>query len=197
MRLEGRLSLPQGKSPFPAIVVCHPHPLYGGNMDNYVVAAVCAQVEEQGLAWLKFNFRGVGLSEGNFADGIGEKEDARAAFLYLANHESIDAERIGICGYSFGSLIAFQLAAEEAKIKAVAGISPFMEPPSLLSNYAKPKLFVCGSNDEFIDGENLRALVGKLPEPKELVFFPHTNHFWNINADPMARKISEFFKKYL
>ncbi len=56
--LEGVLGFPRDKKPFPAIIVCHPHPLYGGNMDNYVVEAVCAQAEEQGLAWLKFNFRG-------------------------------------------------------------------------------------------------------------------------------------------
>jgi alpha/beta superfamily hydrolase len=197
LRLEGRLSLPQGKGPFPALIVCHPHPLYGGNMDNYVVEAVCAQAEAQGLAWLKFNFRGVGLSEGNFAHGLGEKEDARAAVMYLANYESIDAERIGICGYSFGSLVAFQLATEEPKIKAVAGISPFIEPPSLLMNYGKPKLFVCGTEDEFIDADNLRALVGKFPEPKDLIFFPKANHFWSFHADQMAHKVSEFFRKYL
>lgn len=195
--MEGMLGFPEGKGPFPAIVVCHPHPLYGGNMDNYVVEAVCAQMEEQGLAWLKFNFRGVGLSEGNFAEGIGEKEDARAAISYLANQEAIDAERIGICGYSFGSLIAFRLAKEEPKIKAVAGISPFIEPPSLLINYAQPKLFVWGTEDEFIDVENLQALIGKFPEPKELIFFPQTNHFWNTNVERMARKVSEFFKKHL
>ena len=197
LRLEGILSFPQGKSPFPAIIVCHPHPLYGGNMDNYIVEAVCAQAEAQGLAWLKFNFRGVGLSEGNFAHGLGEKEDARAAVTYLINHESIDAQRIGICGYSFGSLVAFQLATEEPKIKVVAGISPFIEPPSLLDNCPKPKLFVCGTEDEFIAADNLRALVSKFPEPKELVFFPKANHFWNVYVDQMAHKVSEFFKKYL
>lgn len=197
LRLEGVLSLPKGKSPFPALIVCHPHPLYGGHMDNYVVEAICAQAEDHGLAWLKFNFRGVGLSAGNFAEGIGEKEDARAAVSYLANHESIAAERIGICGYSFGSWVAFQLAVEEPKIKAVAGISPFIEPPSLLTNYGQPKLFVCGTEDEFIDAENLRSLVAKFPEPKELVFFPKVNHFWNIYAEQMARKVSEFFRKYL
>lgn len=197
LRLEGVLSFPAGKSPFPAIIVCHPHPLYGGHMNNYVVEAVCAQAQEQGLASLKFNFRGVGLSEGNFAAGIGEKEDARAAVSYLANHESIDAERIGICGYSFGSLVALQLAPEEPKIKAVAGISPFIEPPTLLSNYDKPKLFVCGTEDEFIEAESLRALVAKFPNPKELALFPKANHFWNVYATQMARRVSDFFRKNL
>ncbi len=197
LRLEGILSLPAGKSPFPAIVICHPHPLLGGNMNNNVVEAVCSRAPDSGLAWLKFNFRGVGLSEGSFAGGKGEKEDARAAVAYLAQHESIDAERIGICGYSFGSQVAFRLAVEEPKIKAVAGISPFIEPRSLLNNYGKPKLFVWGAEDEFIDTPKLRALIAQLPEPKEMVIFPKGNHFWNINEDQMAEKIGEFFKKYL
>lgn len=197
LSLEGLLGIPPGIGPFAALILCHPHPLYGGNMHNNVVSAICAQVEKQGLAWLKFNFRGVGRSEGNFAGGIGEKEDARAALNFIAHQELINSERIGICGYSFGSIVALQLAVEDPRVKAVAGISPFIEPPSLLDNYKRPKLFICGTEDEYIAPENLQTLIAKVPEPKELIFFPGADHFWTIHEEQMARRVSEFFKKHL
>lgn len=126
--LEGILALPRGEGPFGLVIVCHPHPLYGGSMHNKVVHAVCEKIGEKGLAWLKFNFRGVGDSGGHFGGGGSEKEDAKAAVAFAQAQEKIDPERMGICGYSFGSMIAFAVAAEDARIKAVAGISPFIDP---------------------------------------------------------------------
>ena len=80
--LEGIFALPEGDGPFSLVVVCHPHPLYGGNMYNNVVHAVCERLGEKKIAWLKFNFRGVGMSGGGFAEGIGEKEDVKAAISF-------------------------------------------------------------------------------------------------------------------
>ena len=77
--LEGIFALPEGEGPFGLVVVCHPHPLYGGNMYNNVVHAVCEKLGQKKIAWLKFNFRGVGESGGSFAGGVGEKEDLKAA----------------------------------------------------------------------------------------------------------------------
>lgn len=195
--LEGVLGIPAGPAPFAAVILCHPHPLFGGDMHNRVVTAICARLEEHGLAWLKFNFRGVGGSEGNFAGGIGEKEDARAAITFIAHQELINPEKIGICGYSFGSLVALQLAGEDPRIKAVAAISPFIEPSSLLNNYVLPKLFVCGTEDQFINPENLKNLIAHVPEPKELIFYSGEDHFWTTHEEQMTRKVSEFFRKHL
>jgi alpha/beta superfamily hydrolase len=192
--LEGVFALPEGNGPFGLVVVCHPHPLYGGNMYNNVVHAICQKLAERGLAWLKFNFRGVGKSGGHFGGGAGEKEDARAAISFAEKQTKIDMAKIGICGYSFGSTVAFAVAVEDRRVQAVAGISPFVQPADLLDHYAKPKLFISGANDEFIDPQSLEQLSLKLPEPKELVIYPGVDHFWGGYEEPMAEKVSQFFK---
>ena len=193
--LEGVFALPEGVGPFGLVVVCHPHPLYGGNMYNNVVHAVCEQLGERGLAWLKFNFRGVGKSGGRFGGGLSEQDDARAAISFGEKQDKIDVGRIGICGYSFGSTVAFAVAVEDTRVRAVAGISPFIQPPDLLDHCAKPKLFVSGADDEFTGAQNLKELVAKLPEPKETVIYPGVDHFWGRSEEQMAEKVSEFFKK--
>ena len=193
--LEGIFSLPKGEGPFGVVIVCHPHPLYGGNMDNNVVEAVCEGAGKQGLAWLAFNFRGVGRSEGNFSGGAGEKEDARAAISFAIHQERVDGERIGICGYSFGSTIALGVAVEDDRIKAVAGISPLIQPSGLLDHYTNPKLFISGAYDEFVNPQDLKDLVRKLPEPKELIIHPGVDHFWAGSEAWMAQQVSRFFEK--
>src|SRR5688572_2580189 len=77
--LQGILARPEGFGPFPGVVICHPHPLYGGDMENNVVQVITRALVKQGIAALRFNFRGVGLSGGRHGEGIGEQEDVRAA----------------------------------------------------------------------------------------------------------------------
>jgi alpha/beta superfamily hydrolase len=194
--LEGIFSLPMGEGPFGLVIVCHPHPLYGGSMDNNVVEAVCAELGKQGLAWLAFNFRGVGRSEGNFSGGIGEKEDARAAISFGISQERVDGAKVGICGYSFGSTVALGVAVGDNRVKAVAGISPLIQPADLLDHYTKPKLFISGAYDDFVNPQGLKELVQKLPEPKELIIHPDVDHFWAGSEAWMAQEVSRFFVKY-
>ncbi|MBP1713269.1 MAG: dienelactone hydrolase [Deltaproteobacteria bacterium] len=195
--LEGMISIPEGPGPFGLVVVCHPHPLYGGNMFNNVVHTVCANLGEKDLAWVKFNFRGVGKSGGKYSDGIGEQDDTQAAVSFGEKQDRIDPGKIGVCGYSFGSIVAFAVAAKDPRIKAVAGISPFIQPPHLLDHCSHPKLFVTGTRDEYVDPQSLGNQVKKLPEPKELVLFPGADHFWSEDAEAMAEKVGRFFKKGL
>lgn len=103
LTLEGVLATPDGAGPFPAVIVCHPHPLYGGSMDNNVVDGLCAGLARQSLASLKFNFRGVGGSQGSFAHGAGEQRDVSAALAYITTVHEIDTGRIGLAGYSAGA----------------------------------------------------------------------------------------------
>jgi alpha/beta superfamily hydrolase len=153
-------------------------------MDNNVVGAVCEQAGKQSLAWLKFNFRGVGQSGGRFGNGVGEKDDVQAAIAFGEGQPQIDRDRIGLCGYSFGSLVAFWVAAEDPRIRAVAGISPFIQPETLLQDSPNPKLFVWGDRDEWIDPAELERLVKEMPEPKERIVFPGVDHFWNGREGP-------------
>jgi len=193
LTLEGVLRLPEEEGPFGVVVVCHPHPQMGGDMRNNVVSAVCMALAGKGLASFKFNFRGVGSSEGYFDNGIGECDDALAAVSFVLSRKEIDPERVGICGYSFGSKMAFKVAAKEQKIRAVAGISPFIEPEDLLDAYTKPKIFLCGARDVYIDTRSLQQQVEKLPETKELVVYRDIDHFWFGQERDMAAKVGEFF----
>ncbi len=195
--LEGIISLPHSGDPLGLVVVCHPHPLYGGNMYNHVVHTVCEKLEEKGMAWLKFNFRGAGQSTGTFANGIGEKEDVKAAVSFASGRPEINGEKIGLCGYSFGGLVAFSAAVEDGRVKAIAGVSPLIQPEDLLDRYTRPKLLVCGDQDDFIDVHFLERVVARIPEPIELAVFPGVDHFWTTEGEAMAEKVSRFFQKYL
>jgi alpha/beta superfamily hydrolase len=195
--LEGMISVPEGPAPFPLVVVCHPHPLYGGSMHNNVVDAVCSSLGEKEIAWLKFNFRGVGKSGGRFDNGIGEKDDARAAISFGEGQARIDPGKIGLCGYSFGSMVAFPVAVEDARVKAVAGIAPFVQPENLLHHYARPKLLVCGTQDEFINYKALEKIVENMPDPKELSLHTGVDHFWMGEEGAMGERVAQFFAKYL
>jgi hypothetical protein len=193
--LEGMFSVPEGQGPWGLVVVCHPHPLYGGDMFSNVLHAVCEDLGKKDLAWLKFNFRGVGKSGGRYSEGIGEQDDTQAAISFGEKQARIDPEKIGVCGYSFGSIVAFAVAAKDPRVKAVAGISPFIQPPHLLDKCSCPKLFVTGTRDEFVNSQSLKEQVKKLPEPKELILFSGVDHFWSEDAEAMAEKVGRFFKK--
>src|SRR5487761_1254167 len=92
LKLEGLLALPDESKPARAAVVCHPHPLYGGSMYNNVVDAVLEGLWEQGFATLRFNFRGVGASEGDHDNGRGETDDAIAAMRFLIGQADVCPE---------------------------------------------------------------------------------------------------------
>ncbi|MDO8490805.1 MAG: dienelactone hydrolase family protein, partial [Dehalococcoidia bacterium] len=147
LSLEGVLHIPRRKPVMGGVVVCHPHPLYGGDMDNNVVRAICQGLEEVGLGSLRFNFRGVGESEGSFANGVGELADVEAAVSLLSGIEAIDTKHIGLCGYSFGAGVAFSHACRDRRVRAIAAVSIQATSVDATADYAGPKLLVCGSRD--------------------------------------------------
>lgn len=195
--LEGRLGLPEGRAqPYSGVVLCHPHPLYGGDMHNNVITAVARALEERGLATLRFNFRGVGGSQGSFANGIGEQDDARAALAWLAGQEEIDPSRRGIFGYSFGGLVALSVGAREATIKAMAAVSPLL-PREGLDDCPKPKLIICGDADPVVPADRLRERAAEIAEPKIIMVVPGADHFWLGQEREMATAVADFFSREL
>mgnify|MGYP006266871785 CR=1 FL=1 len=145
--LEGVLEKPDSRGPFPAVAVCHPHPRYGGDMYNNVVSVICQALAQESIATLRFNFRGVGASQGKFSNGAGEKEDAIAAISCLSSLKAVDKDRIGLCGYSFGGAVSLEVAPGDARVKALALISPDISTYLPLKHYTSPKLIVCGGAD--------------------------------------------------
>ena len=198
LSLEGALHLPDSPKPFPAVVVCHPHPLYGGTMDDFVVMAVCRALLQESIAAFRFNFRGVGDSDGLHGKGVGEQEDVKAAVSYLCSYQEIDRTRIGLAGYSFGAEVVLSVAPQEERVQAVAAISPALpatSPP--LRSYVKRKFLVVGGADTFIPAERFLRLVNELSEPKEHKVIPGADHFWIGHEGEMAKGVASFFSRVL
>ncbi len=118
LRLEGRLYRASGPD---AVVVTHPHPLYGGEMDNPVVTTLAGVYQRLGYSTLRFNFRGAGRSEGDYGDGIGEQDDVRAAAAYLSG---LGKTVTDLAGYSFGAWVNLRLNPPLATVRRQVLVAP-------------------------------------------------------------------------
>ncbi len=121
LTLEGLLANPGGGAP--AAVVCHPHPMYGGSMYNNVVEAMLAAMWQAGYATLRFNFRGVGASEGEHDGGPGEVDDAVGAMSFLLAQPGVRKEDAAMAGYSFGAMVAMSAGYERAEIARIVAVA--------------------------------------------------------------------------
>jgi alpha/beta superfamily hydrolase len=197
--LEGILAIPEGAGPFPAVIVCHPHPLYGGSMDNNVVCSLSETLTEASLAPFKFNFRGVGGSQGEFGQGIGEREDVEAAISFISTLKEVDSKRIGLAGYSAGAGFALPVGFKDARIKALAAVSPplSMFDFDFLKSCPKPKLLISGSRDDLIPADQFLEFCRNLPEPKEYESIEGADHFWWGYESSLSAKVTAFFTRAL
>ena len=195
IQLEGILHLPASKEgKGPGAVICHPHSLYGGSMGVPLVVAIARELTQRGVVALRFNFRGVGRSQGTYADGKGEMADVAGALDFLEGQERVESGRLCLVGYSFGAGVGLRHAEHDPRIAAVALVAPYVENPSesLLRSYTKPKLFLVGEGDTVCPTEWLRAFVAPLPEPKALRILPGTDHFFWGREREVAGIVSEF-----
>ena len=197
--LEGMLGTPQGAGPFPAVIVCHPHPLYGGSMDNNVVDGLFEALTQASFVSLKFNFRGVGGSHGEFDQGIGEQADVEAAISFISRLEKVDSQRIGLAGYSAGAGFAFPVGVRDVRTKALAAVSPAFDmfDFGFLRDCHKPKLLVLGSKDNFVTSTDLLEFCQTLPDPKECEIIEGADHSWSGYESRMAATVTSFFVKTL
>ena len=125
LTIEGVVAVPDNfTAPVPGVVICHPGPLNGGNMDNNVVIAVSFALVEAGFGTIRFNFRGVGNSQGEHSRGENEHEEALAAMDLLRNWQGVDGNRMGLAGYSFGTGIILGSADLQAEASVYALVSP-------------------------------------------------------------------------
>jgi alpha/beta superfamily hydrolase len=194
-RLEAILMQPEGP-PVAAAVVCHAHPLHGGMMHFKVVFRAAKALQSAGLAVLRFNFRGVGRSEGAHDHGTGEQEDARAALLEM--QDRFPGLPLVLGGFSFGSAVSLRVAARDARVRAVLALGfPLArdEGKAPLEQVRQPRLFVQGENDEFGSGEALRALVEPLPPPCEIVVIPGADHFFDGHLDALQGAIADWAER--
>jgi alpha/beta superfamily hydrolase len=177
---EGIFVQPDAVAYVPGLVICHPHPLRGGDMENNVVRGLAEAFAAAGFAVLRFNFRRVGRSTGHYGDGIGEQEDARAALTWLTTQPGLDVDRLFLAGYSFGARVTLGVASTDSRVRGFIVVAPPIlrgDWPSLESNRG-PKIFLCGDRDPYAPPEVLMGLVKSLPEPKRLIVYQDTDHFF-------------------
>ena len=192
LALVGVLHRPQGAG-LPGVAVCHPHPLYGGNMENNVVVALCRALADGGTTALRFDFRGVGGSGGSYAAAVGERQDARAALDFLAGLPEVDEGRLGLAGYSFGAVVALGTADE--RLRAVAAISPPAGGLDLAScRVAVPTLLISGDGDDIAPAERLPEMAESLGEQCEARSMAGADHFWWGHEEALATAVVEFFR---
>ena len=193
--LEGVWHFPEGKDSFPAVIVCHPHPLHGGNMWNNVVTAICQSLSSHSVAAFRFNFRGVGNSRGVFGKGIAEQQDVRAALAHMSSESRVDVNKIGLAGYSFGAGVALPVAFESKQVSLLALVSPALssEGRALLETYRNPKFLIIGDNDNIIAPEQFEQNVADYANPGQYRVVSGADHFWHGYEGELAREVTVFF----
>jgi len=155
LTIEGLISESQGQK---GVVVTHPHPLYGGSMNNNVVESVVQSYREKGYTTLRFNFRGVGESGGTYDDGTGEQEDVRAAVAYLTQ---LGTTSIDLAGYSFGSWVNAHCIGDLNDVHRMIMVSPpvaFMDF-SFFGRCSKLRLVIAGSEDDIAPPGMIEAML--------------------------------------
>jgi alpha/beta superfamily hydrolase len=189
-RLEALLEEPEDAAPSEAALVCHPHPKHGGTMHNKVVYRIARGLRRSGTVVLRFNYRGVNLSEGVYDQGEGELEDARACLEYLrARYPDLP---FTLAGFSFGSRIALRLGCGGAGARRViaAGFPTIYHDRGYLNDCIVPRIFVQSTQDEFGPLDQFRPFVESLPEPKRLVLIEAQDHFFAGALDALEQEIA-------
>ena len=198
IKLEGLLSIHEALPFRGGVMVCHPHPQYGGDMDNTIVVTAVEAAEQEGFSTLRFNFRGTGESEGTYADGEGEKDDVRAALTYLCSRLSGEDPPLYLVGYSFGAWVGVPVAVEDKRVKGIVAIAPPLEMYDFkfLIGCKKPKLIIAGDRDFLCPTSSLDNLYQKLEEPKSLRVIPGADHFFSFHHQFLNEPLREFFRNF-
>ena len=191
--LEAVLMTPAGE-PRGAALLCHAHPLRGGTMHFKLLFRVAKTLQGRGYAVLRFQFRGVGRSAGEFDHGRGEADDARAALDFLGREYPHKPVVLG--GFSFGAAIALRVGARDDRVSALFLMGlPVLAIESTLENpRAKPVLFVQGERDEFGDREAIEDFVSSFPGPAELVVVAGSDHLFTEKTSPVEEALDEWLR---
>jgi uncharacterized protein len=196
-RLEALLDAPAG-APKAGVVFAHPLPTHGGTMHTKAVYQATKGLVRAGCAVLRFNFRGVGASEGSFTGGPGEKEDFTAALAYMrARYPDL---HLWAAGFSFGAWIALETGAVNDQVTVLIGIAPpVMKEGYDFSNTrrsTKPKFFIQGEGDDICPLQDMWKFYGELPEPKELVIIDAADHLFDGHTTEVGEAIEDLVRDF-
>ncbi len=189
-RLEALLNVGVDDAPYSALV-CHPHPPSGGTLHTKVVFHAMKAFAHFGLPVLRFNFRGVGLSAGEYTNGPGEIEDVRAAIEWLAG---AFGRPVLLAGFSFGANIGFRAGCGDARVAALVGLGMPLAAGGrqysyeFLAGCTQPKLFLTGSDDPFAPRQTMEAMFESTPKPREMRWIAGAEHFFmGVPGSPLPK----------
>lgn len=175
-------------------LVCHPHSLFGGTMHTKVVFRAAKAAVQVGWPALRFNFRGVGLSQGEYAHGIGERDDVRAALDYLVKR----FPELPVClmGFSFGAWVGLAVGATDPRVACLVGLGIPVGSSDLtyLQQAAKPKLIVQGTADIYGPRPQVEALYAAMPAPKRIRWVEGADHFFTGRLEEMQASVRGFLE---
>ncbi len=195
VRLEARLAVVEPAQG--GLVLCHPHPLYGGDMDNPVVVRAAEVAREAGLATLRLNFRGVGASQGAHDEGRGEQEDVKAALALLASRLP-GGRPVALAGYSFGAWVVACVAAGAAAKPGLVLIAPPIGRFGFdgLAGYGEAVLLAAGTRDPYCSVDDLERLAKRLTRPAVEVI-EGADHFFFGKLYPLGEAIRGWITRWL
>ena len=199
LRLEGRVALPEDAAG--GAVLCHPHPLYGGSMSSAIIPVVQRALAAHGWASLRFNFRGVGRSEGTFGRGVGELKDVAAALDVVAAR--VQGRPLAVVGWSFGALVGLAAAVADDRTTAYAGIAPPvtvqhntalppLPPAERLASWGGRVLAVCGTKDDFCRTGDLKEWAQRVSPEADIRIYEGEDHFFSVDKSAMAADVAAF-----
>jgi len=199
-QIEALLEEGQDDGPFSGgdyvAVICHPHPLYGGTMDNKVVSTLARIYRELGITSLRFNFRGVGASEGEHDEARGEVDDLCVVSEWLL--AQYPGSQLLLAGFSFGSAIA-SAASERLAVAQMILIAP----PVIRYSYAPTGAFACpvtivlGGQDEVVEIESVLSWLESLDSPVEPILIPEASHFFHGQLNTLREKLGAVLSQCL
>jgi uncharacterized protein len=196
-RLEALIDEPSG-APRAAVVFAHPLPTHGGTMHTKAVFQGAKGLVRIGCVVLRFNFRGVGRSEGTFDQGPGEMEDFRAALDYM--NERYPGVPLWAAGFSFGAWIALETGATDDRVSVLIGIAPPVTKQgydfSNTRSSTKPKFFVQGEADDICPIQDMWKFYGEVPEPKELVVIDAADHLFDGHTTEVGEALEELLADF-
>ncbi len=178
-RLEATLEVPAGAGPWPGVVLAHPHPFYGGTKDVPLLVALADGLTRRGFAVVRFNFRGVGRSEGRFFPDERAVADVAAAVAALWEQPAVKADRCGLAGYSFGAWVGLRHFVKERRLRAfvAVGMPLWDQSPAWFRDDGRPRLFITGSHDDISPAEALSPLLAGA-EQARLEVISGADHFY-------------------
>jgi alpha/beta superfamily hydrolase len=178
------LATSQHHAPAAFAVICHPHPLYGGSMQNKVVYTIARACQERAMATLRFNFRGVGASVGSYDEGRGEIQDTLA--VIAAGRARWPQAALTLAGFSFGAVVSLMAAAAAAPSRLIS-VAPAVGrvAPASIARPACPWLIVQGDADEVVDARAVQAFAAGFSPPPQLVVLPGVGHFFHSRLDQL------------